>query len=1114
MFAATTTGSIMTAESSSHQLVGYVTKMYPTFGYINNEIFFQRKCVIGPMVEVGDNVAASAVYQPHMPIKWSAEKVWRVEERRGKSRDKAEESSYWKSQSPRKHSPRDSYSKPASRERDVHPSSGDQRRVDKKRSHVLNRDDHSIKKSPNRDRRRTPVDSVSTRHSSPTADLYCRTPINPKRMLNVKEYLFSDLQRRFPNVLPPVDLYRVRCNWQESFPLLRPFQPQYLTTFQIIKEPEDACDDVHQPYNNDSGFAAYVLLLSLPAMAELMEKIVVRAESPSRVRGSLRKYIKILAAGKVDERLKAIGGSWSRDLDGPDPATNPQTLVNTAIRNCKQLIGLDLSYCTQWHRFLEFRYSRTEGSTAQPTSVLFPGSQLWGRPVTESPESDMIPPSKPFHQIVVYFIPNVWSLMPTDEEWSTVKLAYENILASKEPNVFPMTPSNLKKFSGLESAFKGTGDGKLNVAIELDSNSLKSPTQDNAYEDSNMSKMDEGNKSALQAPVEFHRSTSYLAGQETVPKIAIISETEDGSESVDLAAQGNPNQEGADKCQKKLHTELNLASMKVSELREQLKARNLPTEGVRAQLLTRLKTAIQEEEEKESAKKAEKEKMEQEKTLQSVTIDKSPQVSEEQIKPSNTDFGSKSWTDAPKLTLRDLPSIIILRKKNVDFTVQSVGLDVVMDSKSDFMDCRSYEFMFCIHTIFDMLRRDSVFTLFRALVTAADRGICAKPRKRSEPDYVAKRARLERNERTSLAKDEEFKETPLYTTDLPLLFACTVLDTSYKSYFLSSEVEDFILSLGLPISRYQLRSLIYKVLDHGRFHYRSLTDSEEPLSLANKSSVIFSDIDDDEYLLELVRGGDAILDDQIDAQPSGSIVVLQKSGESLNSQAIHPEEYLGHIRTSEREHSKLMTQIRLQEQEIARLRESVVDFSELKDKLLRTSSSMEDYRRRYRDERDKVDSLARVLEQQASVLDACRSALRQASSRFYIRHSVNESSKQAKRSLSPCSVSSNMESVKSTRKINTSDSFKNDLSLSDSLNEGNVPKVVEIDSATVKNVCEQTTMVSNVSSDVSEYIMNGLKTEEALVSCNANENASTAVDQKCSIVPTGIEPQITLGSNE
>nr|CAX74260.1 Cell division cycle and apoptosis regulator protein 1 [Schistosoma japonicum] len=504
--------------------------------------------------------------------------------------------------------------------------------------------------------------------------------------------------------------------------------------------------------------------------------------------------------------------------------------------------------------------------------------------------------------------------------------------------------------------------------------------------------------------------------------------------------------------------------------------------------------------------------MEQAKALQLVTIDKSPQVPEEQVKPVNAESGSKPKTDVPKLALRDLPSIIILRKKNADFTVQSVGLDVVMDSKSDFMDSRSYEFMFCIHTIFDMLRRDSVFTLFRALVTAADRGICAKPRKRSEPDYAAKRARLERGERTSVAKDEEFKEIPLFTTDLSLLFACTILDTSYKSYFLSSEVEDFILSLGLPISRYQLRSLIYKVLDHGRFHYRSLTDSEEPLSLANKSSVIFSDIDDDEYLLELVRGGDAILDDQIDFQPSGSIIVLQKSDESVNSQATHPEEYFHHIRTSEREQCKLMTQIRLQEQEIARLRASVADFTELRDRLSRTASTMEDYRRRYRDERDKVDSLARVLEQQASVLDACRSALRQASCRFHNRHSVNDSSKQSKRSLSPCSVTSNKDSVKSTKKIKTSDSSKVDPPLLDSLNEESVSNVADSEFRTAENTCEQAALISGVHSDVLGNLTNGFKTDGVWVGCNDDENATKAVDQKCSAVPT--EPHINLSSSE
>ncbi|CAH8654994.1 unnamed protein product [Heterobilharzia americana] len=405
-------------------------------------------------------------------------------------------------------------------------------------------------------------------HSSPGSDVYSRTPISSKRMLNVKEFLFSDLQRRFPNILPPVDLYRVRCCWQESFPLLKPFQPQYSTTYQIIKE-TDAGENVHQPYNDDTGFAAYVLLLSLPAMSELMEKIVVKAESSSRIRGSLRKYIKILAVAKAGERLKAVGGSWNPELDGADPTTNPQTL---------------------------------------------------------------------------------------------------------------------------------------------------------------------------------------------------------------------------------------------------------------------------------------------------------------------------------------------------------------------------------------------------------------------------------------------------------------------------------------------LRSLIYKVLDHGRFHYRSLTDSEEPLSLANKSSVIFSDIDDDEYLLELVRGGDAILEDQTDV-PSGSIIVLQKLDGTDVSQVANPEEFFQQVRTSEREHQKLMGQIRLQEQEIARLRTSVADFIEIKDKLSKAVLSMEDYRRRYRDERDRVDSMARVLDQQASVLDACRSALRQTSSRIHNRHLTSESSKQSfKRSSSPCSVASNRDLVKPYKKTKTpnpsriaSDSF-NDENSAHSCHDVDAPK--------------------------------------------------------------------------
>jgi hypothetical protein len=52
----------------------------------------------------------------------------------------------------------------------------------------------------------------------------------------------------------------------------------------------------------------------------------------------------------------AIGGPWSPSLDGPNPESNPAVLVQTAIRTVKALAGVDLSNCTQWHRFLEIHY--------------------------------------------------------------------------------------------------------------------------------------------------------------------------------------------------------------------------------------------------------------------------------------------------------------------------------------------------------------------------------------------------------------------------------------------------------------------------------------------------------------------------------------------------------------------------------------------------------------------------------------------------------------------------------------------------------------------------------------------------------------------------------------
>jgi hypothetical protein len=92
------------------------------------------------------------------------------------------------------------------------------------------------------------------------------------------------------------------------------------------------------------------MLLAMPSMNELFKRTSLfaeelnkneRLEHPSKV-------IQFLVGNKGKHELMALGGAWSPSLDGPNPATNTQTLINTATRTVKALTGIDLSACTQW----------------------------------------------------------------------------------------------------------------------------------------------------------------------------------------------------------------------------------------------------------------------------------------------------------------------------------------------------------------------------------------------------------------------------------------------------------------------------------------------------------------------------------------------------------------------------------------------------------------------------------------------------------------------------------------------------------------------------------------------------------------------------------------------
>uniref|UniRef100_A0A8D1SND6 Cell cycle and apoptosis regulator 2 n=1 Tax=Sus scrofa TaxID=9823 RepID=A0A8D1SND6_PIG len=99
------------------------------------------------------------------------------------------------------------------------------------------------------------------------------------------------------------------------------------------------------------------------------------------------KQIKFLL-GRKEEEAVLVGGEWSPSLDGLDPKGDPQVLVRTAIRCAQAQTGIDLSACTKWWRFAEFQY-------------LQPG-----------------PPRR--LQTVVVYLPDVWTIMPTLEEWEAL----------------------------------------------------------------------------------------------------------------------------------------------------------------------------------------------------------------------------------------------------------------------------------------------------------------------------------------------------------------------------------------------------------------------------------------------------------------------------------------------------------------------------------------------------------------------------------------------------------------------------------------------------------------------------------------------------------------------
>ncbi|XP_014668878.1 PREDICTED: cell division cycle and apoptosis regulator protein 1-like [Priapulus caudatus] len=145
------------------------------------------------------------------------------------------------------------------------------------------------------------------------------------------------------------------------------------------------------------------MLLAVSSLEELYHKCCGLAEDAAEVREDFihpTRLISFLVGLRGRTEAMPIGGAWSPELDGPNPEANPQTLINTAVRTCRCLTGIDLSLCSQWYRLMEVKYHRPEETHK-------------GRVVPARVET------------VVIFLPDVWSCMPSRLEWINTCSAYK-----------------------------------------------------------------------------------------------------------------------------------------------------------------------------------------------------------------------------------------------------------------------------------------------------------------------------------------------------------------------------------------------------------------------------------------------------------------------------------------------------------------------------------------------------------------------------------------------------------------------------------------------------------------------------------------------------------------
>ncbi|XP_022919300.2 cell division cycle and apoptosis regulator protein 1-like [Onthophagus taurus] len=834
---------------------GTVTKVHDNFGFVDEDVFFQTTaCVKGSNPVVGDRVLVEASFNPSMPFKWNATRIQVLPMNQGGSSRNSNVKSYNSGNSsgynavpPPGDNSKGSFSRNNQRNKASLSGRGRERSRDrerededmerkKRREERIREREKEEKKSPLRRRSRSP----KSRRRSRIVPRYMVQI--PKIALDLSDADVLEIRRRYSNLYIPSDFFKSSFRWINAFPADKPFSLNKPCVFHIVNkdvEPVIENDAVLEPPDADYIFSAKVMLMSVPGTDELYQKCCAMAEDKDRRDRDSEdrdyvhptRLINFLVGLRGKNETMAIGGPWSPSMDGEQPDTDPSVLIKTAIRTCKALTGIDLSSCTKWYRFVELYYRRAEGTHR-------------GKTVPARVET------------VVVFLPDVWSCLSTRLEWDALQLGYRRQLDRR---------LTIKT----SSAAGATSTTSPAVAEKSTSSTVES---------------DQGNDQP--GGGDHDDSSQQQAADE---------KEEEGQHH------------GENKLEPTPYSQLDPKAMTLGDLRNELNARGINSKGLKSQLIAKLSKSL----------KAEAERGEDCKEGSSMEMDLEENAEEKKsdIEDRKLDEKEKALLEK-RYTLPDQPHILVHPSKTAksgkfDCTVMSISL--LLDYRPEDTKEHSFEVSLFAELFNEMLMRDFGFNIYKALYDLPEKPKDGKEdakrsnkkecgdgdkidldgnetkrdkrdddKKRNKDDKKSEERRKDSkkmgNSEQGDSDDEDFdddedvrdnkkksssdnksdkkkRDRPkMFTKDRNLLLSFVYFDQTHCGYIFEKDIEDLLYTLGLSLSRAQVRKLVSKVITRDSLHYRKLTDKPKDDDL-----IVIDDSEKDFNIQELAAGNKRLL---------------------------------------------------------------------------------------------------------------------------------------------------------------------------------------------------------------------------------------------------------------